>query len=76
MFGWAVKSEGNTRHEPEPLRQEGAQSGRQGVRSRKRCAAATADESAVQRPSGSWFYNDVKVSLSHPLCRPSSLAKP
>jgi hypothetical protein len=47
-------------------RQEGAQSGPQGVQSRKRGAvhnAATAAEPFSRRPSGSWFYQDVKVCL-------------
>jgi len=75
----AEKSKGLAIDEPEPRREEGAQSGPQGVQSRKRCAvrdAATADEPASHRPSGSWFYHDVKVCLvfvSHPPCLPSSL---
>jgi len=57
---------GEPRDEPEPLRQEGAQGG-SGGQSRKRCAihnASTAAEPASRIPSGSWFYPDVKVSLS------------
>ena len=72
----AEKSKGRAIDEPEPRREEGAQSEPQGVHSRKRCAgpegrrrrlgrnAATSDEPASHRPSGSWFYHDVKVCLS------------